>query len=455
MKVVLAIWLLICPTTLVAATWYVHPGGAGDATTVQAGVDLSSHGDTVLVAPGTYADTTTMLVDGVYRTVTLHLTKDIVLIAEGDTSNTTIGGPDSDVAIFAEGVGPTGRIEGLRIESLFAPYGCAARTDANTEDIVESASAMAGDQFGLYCINSSLSIVSCFIENTRTSAFLLGSPITLTDCLIQWSLIGIDCNGGSDAIIANNRILRLGGAIIATSSNPSIVDNHIGGGNAQMCGAVDCDPGTSPYIARNYFDHIRPTAIIVGSAEPIIEDNYFAEGLTAIYLSVGTEIPVIRNNIFYDHGSWIIDIRKGQPIIERNTIDLNTDSDGIVIQNDAVPTISHNVITRCVGGIVCLAQSSAVIECNNIFDTDFPYAQNCPDQTGINGNISVDPQFCGTWDSGNWFLQSDSPCAPGNHPDGYNCGQIGARGVDCSTTPVRQLNWGGIKALFHRKGKTK
>jgi hypothetical protein len=37
-----------------AATWHVVPGGGGDATTIQAGIDLASSGDMVMVAPGTY-----------------------------------------------------------------------------------------------------------------------------------------------------------------------------------------------------------------------------------------------------------------------------------------------------------------------------------------------------------------------------------------------------------------
>jgi len=38
-------------------TWYVHPGGSGDAVTIQEAIDLSTHGDTLLVADGTYSGT--------------------------------------------------------------------------------------------------------------------------------------------------------------------------------------------------------------------------------------------------------------------------------------------------------------------------------------------------------------------------------------------------------------
>jgi hypothetical protein len=68
----------------------------------------------------------------------------------------------------------------------------------------------------------------------------------------------------------------------------------------------------------------------------------------------------------------------------------------------------------------------------------------------LNGNISIDPEFCGIDDSGNYFLQSDSPCAPGNHPDGYDCGLIGAFPVNCGKVPARQNTWGSLKEMYKK-----
>ena len=45
---------LSIPTEVPAVTWYVDQSGSGDATTIQAGVDLASPGDIVVVLPGTY-----------------------------------------------------------------------------------------------------------------------------------------------------------------------------------------------------------------------------------------------------------------------------------------------------------------------------------------------------------------------------------------------------------------
>jgi hypothetical protein len=107
--------ILLLASSARAATWYVTQAGTGDATTIQTGIDLASTGDTVLVTPGTYTDTLLVTIQGEQKVANVPLTKEISLIAEGDTTNTIIDGPDSDVAVFIEGVGSAGLIEGLRM----------------------------------------------------------------------------------------------------------------------------------------------------------------------------------------------------------------------------------------------------------------------------------------------------------------------------------------------------
>jgi len=47
-----------------------------------------------------------------------------------------------------------------------------------------------------------------------------------------------------------------------------------------------------------------------------------------------------------------------------------------------------------------------------------------------------------------------SPCLPGQHPDGYECGLIGASWETCSTTTgveeatSYRTSWSGVKTLF-------
>lgn len=60
-------------------------------------------------------------------------------------------------------------------------------------------------------------------------------------------------------------------------------------------------------------------------------------------------------------------------------------------------------------------------------------------------NFDADPLFCGL---SNYYLRNDSPCAPGNHPDGYDCGLIGPLPVGCGPVNVEMKSWGAIKALY-------
>jgi len=60
-------------------------------------------------------------------------------------------------------------------------------------------------------------------------------------------------------------------------------------------------------------------------------------------------------------------------------------------------------------------------------------------------NFDSDPLFCGL---SNYYLRNDSPCAPGNHPDGLDCGLIGPLPVGCGPVHVETKTWGAVKALY-------
>jgi hypothetical protein len=73
-----------------------------------------------------------------------------------------------------------------------------------------------------------------------------------------------------------------------------------------------------------------------------------------------------------------------------------------------------------------------------------------PNPPGQDGNINLDPMLCYNENPDEpYSLQEGSPCVPGNHPDGVDCGLIGALGVGCAgPTAVEQKSWGAMKALF-------
>ena len=122
--IVFVLCVVVAAAPASARTWYVKADGTGDAPTIQAAIDSASGGDVVLVAPGTYDDTTHVQVGDSLEVVNVHLYKNLKLLAEGDPTNTTIGWSESDIAIYVSGVNSTAEIRGFRIETTFRPYLC-------------------------------------------------------------------------------------------------------------------------------------------------------------------------------------------------------------------------------------------------------------------------------------------------------------------------------------------
>jgi parallel beta-helix repeat protein len=422
-----------------ARTWYVTADGTGDAPTIQAAIDSASDGDLIRVAPGTYDDTTHVQVGDSLEVVNVHLYKNVKLLAEGDPSNTTIGWSESDIAVYVSGVDSTAEIRGFRIETTFYPYAC---LDA------AAAPAEPDFQFGIKCTDASLVIKDCDIVNHGVCVNLERSPARIEGSVIHLGSAGIRCYDGSDALIQSNVLYQCGGGILCDASIPEILDNSMD----NICTAIYCTTDGSAHVARNLITGMRTRAISVGEAAPLIEENEFRNNTRGVYVQTSSGGPTVRSNVFRGsgyYGIWIV--AATNTIIENNTIDYVPDGYAIICEG-ASPTIRNNIVTRAYGGVSCLTGSSPGLGCNDIFNVvDRLYTGDCSNQTGINGNISIDPQFCGVPDSGNYLLQADSPCAPGNHPDGYDCGQIGARGVGCGNTPVSKATWGSFKALFKKE----
>jgi predicted outer membrane repeat protein len=99
--------------------------------------------------------------------------------------------------------------------------------------------------------------------------------------------------------------------------------------------------------------------------------------------------------------------------------------------------------------IQCGSLSGATLACCDIYgNTGGDWVGCIAGRAGTNGNFSADPQFCGVQGSTNYFLQSDSPCNAGNHPDGEPCGLIGAFPQGCGTVSTETRTWGAIKSIY-------
>jgi hypothetical protein len=150
----------------------------------------------------------------------------------------------------------------------------------------------------------------------------------------------------------------------------------------------------------------------------------------------------IRNNIIVDNSVGILinsyDASYVFVYLENNTIYRNTYYSLQIHWSDGAGFATNNIFWGRVYGVGFEMFNYA--SCNNlqdISDARFWAALN----------FSQAPEFCGPG-GGNFFLQSDSPCAPGNAPI-EGCDElIGALPVGCGTTGVEHRTWGHIKAMY-------
>jgi hypothetical protein len=141
----------------------------------------------------------------------------------------------------------------------------------------------------------------------------------------------------------------------------------------------------------------------------------------------------------------------------------------------APTTCRRTVFSFGVGGqaIGVIAETPPDLECCDIYGNEGgDWTSEIEDQYGVNGNFYADPLFCAPIGDAGPMISSatspysvhlDSPCLPGNHPGGYDCGLIGAHGQGCGISgseiagqpmprieipQVEPSTWGRIKAAY-------
>lgn len=96
------------------------------------------------------------------------------------------------------------------------------------------------------------------------------------------------------------------------------------------------------------------------------------------------------------------------------------DSTGIVVAGGAQALIERCVISNNRGfGIDCRAGGTADVRCSDVFGHSSGNYRGCPDPTGMQGNLSVNPLFCAP-DDLNFHLAANSPARTAT------CGPMGA-----------------------------
>jgi len=124
-------------------------------------------------------------------------------------------------------------------------------------------------------------------------------------------------------------------------------------------------------------------------------------------------------------------------VLESVTLDSNTAG---AARLDFPDCALANSLATANGGsvpITCTAQvTSVTITCTDLWgNTGGDWVDWLAPYQGHDGNIAADPIYCRAED-GSYTIVDLSPCAPGQHPDGFACGLIGAGAVGCTAQPL-------------------
>jgi len=246
-----------------------------------------------------------------------------------------------------------------------------------------------------------------------------------------------------DCTIVGNTAGDGGGGGIYSAGSSLVVENTLLESN-ETHGGGGGFAGEGTLLKCSFIDNLSVTrgggagGGVAAQGRTVIVDCLFVgngtDGWGGAILAYQGEVEVIGNTIAFneaDLGAGVyVDVWQGTLTLERNIIAMNgSEGTGFGVYGDdgSVP---------------------AVVRCNDVWGNQGgEYGGSSPDETGMNGNLSLDPLFC---DPGvrDLTLHAGSPCLAGQHPDGVDCGLIGALGQGCGTVSVETASWAEVKAKY-------
>ncbi len=352
--------LLFLYGTAYATVWYVHPDSA--LNSIQAGLDLCSENDTVLIGPGIY-----------YENIVWPNTQGIHLISELGPDTTIIDGNNtSGVIVIYQIVDSTTIIRGFTIQNGYANIGGGIFCDGSptitgniiTNNTAHYAPMVAGSGGGIYCRYASSPIITdniivnnnaddgggicCWDDSAPT---IVGNTITQNTASECGG--GICCWDGSTSMITDNTITEntagIGGGICCMESSPMITSNTITGNTAGNGGGILCFLYSSPTINDNTIS--ENTADIYGG-------GIFCSWFSSATISCNT----ITNSAGEGSGVYCLD--SAAVVIDSCTIS-NNSGHGVYNGRGANPIIYYTNITENAGYGVYNVDSTVLIDAIN------------------------------------------------------------------------------------------
>jgi hypothetical protein len=423
--------LLACVSTQAATTRVPE-----DQPTIQAGIDAAADEDTVLVADGVYTGSGNRDIDFKGKTV--------VLRSENGRENTTIdcqGSPAEPHRGFYFHSGETSAavLEGFTIQGGYGLYdsegesvGGAIKCDSSSSPLLTDCmfyqNRFGGKGGGVYCENSSPTLINCIFSENESDQISLGygngggmycenSSSILINCTFSNNATGIlVADGGGMYCVSSSLTLNgcsfignraadnggRGGGIVCWSSSLTLNDCSLSENWANYGGGVACfgDSAalTNCVISNNY----------------VFSDTWPEGGWGGGLYCHSSSVSLTGSTLSGNGNPWV---------------GYHCYGGGLYLVSGSV-SAENSIVAFCQGGMaVDGADYEPNLLCCDIYgNDDGDWINRIADQANIDGNISADPQFCDTAHD-NYHIVDTSPCAPANN----QCSTlIGAYDISCT-----------------------
>jgi hypothetical protein len=463
-----------------------------DQPTIQGGIDAAAAGDTVLIASGTYHETDLVLKSHIHILGEATGMDAVIVDADlsggfftaTDVSGTTLGGIE-----FREAFSDPGENAAKIIRSSLAFDGCVLSEIQSTGYgflgcLVEDSSPTFEDcefvdnQVRVFSISGgSAGFRDCSFVGGRalerhgaTVAVVAGaSSVRFEDCTFRenW-LYGIGFPGAalSGVLATFGSAVECRGCVFAEN------DGHRGVGVAYVGGGsllfddcmftgnigsygqtVDASGATvtctnSSFVRNGNFGPAGVIYLRGGAVATIDLCSFTLHGVVAELFAPSASLTLTRSLLWYNglgyNGTAIL-VGSGSAEVSHCTFR----GGGTFFQTFSTTNVHASILSDClVTPVITPNPPSISFSCSNLFgNAGGDWAGNIADQAHVAGNFSADPLFCDP-ERNDFSLDSQSPCLPGNHPDGADCGLIGALGEGCAPVIVEQETWARIKSRY-------
>jgi hypothetical protein len=398
--------------------------------TIQSAVDDAGAGDTVLVAPGTYADVTHEAGDGDTTMCAVIMKSDITLLGSG-AGLTIIDADSAGRGIHCRGVSGS-TISDFTITGCFAEdYGAAIFCTVGSSPTIMNCDIVKNYDGGIICLyTSSPTIEHCVVDSNFAKQ---GGGIAIEDechpevrnCEVRYNASpsggGIFIRKDSQPIIEDcfvdenviNSDSGSGGGIGIVNAQPTIrrvtmIDNDSGGGGGGLFIADGSEVTVTDCVIQGNStsaDYGPGGGIRVDFSSLVLERVLIARNSIVGIVSEGGGIFASTSNL-----------EMYQCTVATNTIDDEFALAGGIYLFESSPIIDKSIVAFNEGaGLYCSdGLSVPVVSCTDIYGN--PGGDGiCGTDAG--GNFSLDPLFC-DMNNDDYRIHPDSPCAAGNHPEG-------------------------------------